>query len=92
VGLPPLEGVFVAFHAPPKVGQLLLIVLCMVTARTVAMASNRLFDAEQDQINPRTTRRALPSGNLSRGFVIGVIVACSIGWVVWLARDLARSR
>src|SRR5687767_10568143 len=55
----PLPG-----HAP-YVGQVLLIVLCMVTARTIAMAANRLLDAGLDRKNPRTARRALPAGALS---------------------------
>ncbi len=46
-----------------------LIVLCMVAARTAAMAFNRLVDAEIDATNPRTKMRALPAGTLRRGFV-----------------------
>src|SRR5438034_9715579 len=44
----------------PVLGKLVLVVICMVTARTVAMASNRLLDASLDAKNPRTARRALP--------------------------------
>lgn len=58
-----------------------LIVLCMVLARTVAMGANRLFDARLDALNPRTSGRALPSGRLSKAFVIGIIAACSIGFI-----------
>ena len=60
----------------PKAGKLLLILVCMVTARTVAMAANRLLDAKLDAINPRTARRAIPSGALSRGFYLAVTVFC----------------
>src|SRR5579862_5875487 len=48
----------------PRPGQLLLILICMFTARTIAMAANRLMDARLDAINPRTARRAIPSGAL----------------------------
>jgi 4-hydroxybenzoate polyprenyltransferase len=65
----------------PTAGQLLLIVLCMVTARTVAMASNRLLDADLDRRNPRTARRALPSGRLSRRFFVATLVGCAIAFV-----------
>jgi 4-hydroxybenzoate polyprenyltransferase len=65
-----------------RVGQVALIVVCMVLARTVAMGMNRLLDARLDQSNPRTARRAIPSGRLSVGFVTGVVVACSIGFVL----------
>src|SRR6478735_6708597 len=53
---------FLAAGGWPKPGQLLLILCCMVTARTVAMSANRLLDAEIDARNPRTARRAIPGG------------------------------
>jgi 4-hydroxybenzoate polyprenyltransferase len=53
----------------------------MVTARTVAMSANRLLDAEIDARNPRTARRAIPSGGLSRGFVLAVVAGCSLAFV-----------
>lgn len=57
-------------------GKLLLIVVCMVAARTVAMASNRLLDAKLDALNPRTARRAIPSGALSHRFYALAMVVC----------------
>ncbi len=42
-----------------------LIVLCMVTARSAAMAFNRIADRDIDADNPRTKVRAIPSGLLS---------------------------
>jgi len=52
-----------------KSGQLIFILICMVSARTVAMVANRLLDADFDLANPRTAKRAVPSGRLSRGFM-----------------------
>ncbi len=46
-------------------GQLVLIVVAMVFARTAAMVANRIFDAHLDAKNPRTEGRAIPSGALS---------------------------
>jgi 4-hydroxybenzoate polyprenyltransferase len=60
-----------------KLGQLGLIVLCMVAARTVAMTANRLLDADIDAKNPRTARRAIPGGRLSKVFVAVCLVACA---------------
>jgi 4-hydroxybenzoate polyprenyltransferase len=40
------------------------------------MAANRLLDAAIDAKNPRTARRAVPSGRLSRSFVGGALVLC----------------
>jgi 4-hydroxybenzoate polyprenyltransferase len=71
-----LLSTFLAAGGMPKAGQLFLILICMVTARTAAMAMNRLLDAAIDARNPRTSRRAIPSGALSRGFVIGALAIC----------------
>ncbi|CAN5578143.1 putative 4-hydroxybenzoate polyprenyltransferase [soil metagenome] len=73
---------FLAAGGWPKLGQVALIVACMVTARTVAMAANRLLDAKLDALNPRTARRAIPSGKLSVKFMTGVLVACSLTFIV----------
>lgn len=50
----------------PYWGQLGLIVICMVSARSVAMTFNRIVDAEIDARNPRTAQRPLPAGRLNR--------------------------
>lgn len=76
-----LLSTFLAANGLPKWGQLGLILICMVAARTVAMASNRLLDAELDARNPRTARRAIPSGALSRTFVTAVLSLCAIAFV-----------
>jgi 4-hydroxybenzoate polyprenyltransferase len=65
-----------AFGAAPRAGVLALIVVCMIAARTVAMAANRLLDAELDARNPRTAGRAIPSGRLSRAFVRTILAGC----------------
>jgi 4-hydroxybenzoate polyprenyltransferase len=46
-------------------GQLGIIVLCMVCARTWAMMINRIADRDIDAANQRTRRRAVASGRLS---------------------------
>src|ERR1700712_2516514 len=69
-----LTGAVLAANGWPPVRTLLWIVVCMVAARTAAMAFNRLVDAELDADNPRTAMRALPAGHLSRGFVLGFTV------------------
>ncbi len=74
-------GAFLAAGGIPRAGQLALIVVCMITARTVAMAANRLLDAELDKLNPRTARRAIPSEMLSRGFYGMTLLACAIAFV-----------
>jgi len=41
------------------------ILICMVTARSAAMAFNRLVDRDIDKENPRTAKRHIPAGLLS---------------------------
>lgn len=58
-----------------------LVVICMVCARTVAMGANRLIDAEGDALNPRTARRALPAGALSASYVAAMIALFALGFI-----------
>ena len=72
-------------------GKLGLIVVCMVTARTVAMSANRILDAEIDKRNPRTAGRAIPSGKLTEAFFTVALVtsggifiaACAMFWFLF---------
>ena len=64
-----LCGALLAAHGLPTARQLLWIVVCMISARTAAMAFNRLVDADLDAANPRTRMRAIPAGTLSIRFV-----------------------
>ncbi|QDT01014.1 4-hydroxybenzoate octaprenyltransferase [Adhaeretor mobilis] len=68
---------------PPEVRwqELLGILLCMVTARSAAMAFNRLVDQKIDASNPRTAGRHLPSGILSASQVTVFAIACSLAFV-----------
>jgi 4-hydroxybenzoate polyprenyltransferase len=62
-------------------GPLLLIMLAMFCARTVAMLANRIIDREIDARNPRTAGRALPSGRLSTSSAFGVLLLCAAGFM-----------
>lgn len=56
---------------------LILVLLCMVFARSAAMAFNRWLDAEFDSINPRTAVREIPAGIISKkNALIFVIFNC----------------
>jgi len=69
-----LTGAVLAARGWPTLRVLGWIVVCMVAARSAAMAFNRLADAKLDAANPRTAMRALPAGTLSSGFVGGFVV------------------
>lgn len=64
-----LLAAFLARPAQQSAGrfaaQVVLVVLCMVAARSWAMIVNRLADARFDADNPRTRRRAFASGALT---------------------------
>ena len=49
----------------PFPGQLGLVIVCMVAARSVAMTFNRIVDAQIDARNPRTSARPLPAGTIT---------------------------
>jgi 4-hydroxybenzoate polyprenyltransferase len=69
--------------APPpfRWQQLAGILVCMVAARSAAMAFNRLVDWQVDAANPRTQTRHLPAGILSGATVAAFTVASSLLFV-----------
>src|ERR1700723_732575 len=74
-----LCGAMLAASGLPTWSQLGWIVVAMVSARSAAMAFNRLADASIDAANPRTATRALPAGVLTPAFVATfVLVSCGI--------------
>src|SRR6202171_872977 len=74
-----LCGAMLAAGGLPTAHQLAWIVVAMVSARSAAMAFNRLADASIDAANPRTRTRALPVGQLTPAFVSTfVLVPCGI--------------
>lgn len=63
----------------------LLILAAMVTARSTAMAVNRLADRHIDARNPRTARRPLQTGRLSTQYVAGFALIMSLLFVLTCA-------
>jgi 4-hydroxybenzoate polyprenyltransferase len=80
-----LLGAALAAHGPHgwhgRARDWLGIVLCMATARSAAMAFNRLADRRIDALNPRTAMRHLPSGALSVATVAVFTALCAIAFV-----------
>lgn len=59
--------------------KLLLVLICMVTARSAAMAFNRYLDRHFDARNPRTAIREIPKGIISAGSALQfTIINCVI--------------
>lgn len=57
------------------------VLLCMVFARSFAMAVNRLADRRLDALNPRTAGRHLPAGILGVGQVVAFALVCAVAFV-----------
>ena len=62
------------FTTPELAKKFGWIILAMVAARSAAMSFNRVVDADIDARNPRTARRAIPAGLVSKSFTWGFIV------------------
>jgi 4-hydroxybenzoate polyprenyltransferase len=85
-------GAFLAVDGVPSAGDLLWITVAMAGARSLAMALNRLIDAEIDARNPRTAGREIPAGLLSRGQVIAFALGSLAVFLVavWQLDPLVR--
>jgi 4-hydroxybenzoate polyprenyltransferase len=77
----PESVTFPDFAGAIRFTQLLGILLCMVFARSAAMAFNRLVDRKLDADNPRTAGRHLPAGILSVGAVTAFTVLSSLAFI-----------
>lgn len=90
-----IAAAFMAADGLPPLSTTLKIILACVLARTAAMSFNRFADAEIDRANPRTERRAVATGQLSRSFVLAVTLICALlfvavaAWIHWLALALS---
>ncbi len=77
-----LTGAMLAAHGWPPGTKLAWIVVCMISARSAAMAFNRWVDADLDAANPRTRLRAIPAGLLTRRFAAGFTILMAAVFLV----------
>jgi 4-hydroxybenzoate polyprenyltransferase len=68
------------------------ILLCMVFARSAAMAFNRLADRHYDAANPRTAKRHLPTGQITPATVWLFTCFCAAGFIISTFSFVASSR
>jgi len=61
---------------------LILIILCMITARNAAMGFNRFADRKFDEQNPRTNRREIPAGKISPRAALTFVVVNAIIFII----------
>jgi len=93
-----LLSAFLAKQGIPGAREFFWILVAMVSARSGAMATNRLLDAEIDARNPRTKERALPSGKLKKtemlafillSYALFIFSAYQLNWLCFILSPLA---
>ena len=86
-----LASLLTATQGKPSFKLLGLVVLAMVLARTTAMAYNRLVDADIDAKNPRTKKRDIPAGRISKFEVALLTTGAGLGFIAvcYFINDLA---
>lgn len=62
--------------------KFVLVVLCMVFARSAAMAFNRYLDRQFDALNPRTAIREIPAGILKADRVLVFTIINSVLFII----------
>jgi len=72
-----LLAMVVAAGGWPPWRTFFLILLCMVSARSAAMAFNRWVDRANDAANPRTRLRPTATGAVSAAFLLFFVAGCS---------------
>jgi 4-hydroxybenzoate polyprenyltransferase len=68
----------------------LLMILCMVFARSAAMGFNRYIDRNIDKLNPRTAIREIPSGTIKANAALAFVIINSLLFIgtTWFINTL----
>lgn len=69
-------------HVPLTVARVFAMLVCMVAARTSAMAFNRWADRDIDALNPRTKSRHVPSGDVRAGEALALALGSGAVFLV----------
>lgn len=80
-----IAGYFIGASEPGygfSLKTFLLVIACMVFARSAAMAFNRWADFRFDALNPRTAVREIPSGKISRRQALIFVIASSLLFIM----------
>lgn len=78
-------GFALAIHSGKAVfnwEKLVLVVLCMIFARSSAMAFNRFIDRKYDALNPRTAIREIPSGQITSNAALLFVILSSLAFIL----------
>ena len=77
-----LMAYFTAARSEASWTTFALVVVCMVCARSAAMAFNRVVDRKTDAANPRTAGREIPAGIVGVRGAIWLTILSGAGFVV----------
>lgn len=98
LGLTVTSSVIPGFHTPVLAPQtvpdvvlrFVLVILCMIFARSAAMGFNRWLDVKFDALNPRTAIREIPSGIISKGNALRFVLINCLMFIIctWLINPL----
>ena len=84
-------GALLGADGVPTLSQSWWILVCMVAARSAAMAYNRVVDRDIDARNPRTASREIPAGKISVKFAYSFTAVMSVVFMfsAWMLNPLA---
>jgi len=70
--------------------RFVLVIACMIFARSAAMAFNRWLDVKWDALNPRTAIREIPAGIISKSSALRFVIFNCIAFIVctWFINPL----
>ena len=68
-------------HVPLSTARVAALVVCMVSARSAAMAFNRYVDRDIDAENPRTKARDIPAGRVAPAEALALTIGASLLFV-----------
>jgi 4-hydroxybenzoate polyprenyltransferase len=76
------DNAFQSFKKSEFFIKFILVMLCMVTARSAAMAFNRYLDKNFDAKNPRTAIREIPAGIISANSALVFVIINCIAFII----------
>jgi len=86
----PFDLIRFPFTGPQILIRLLLVIACMVFARSAAMGFNRWLDVKWDALNPRTAIREIPAGIISKNSALRFVIINCLAFIVctWFINPL----
>ena len=77
------DYIFMNFSGDNILSKFILVILCMIFARSAAMAFNRYLDRSFDAKNPRTAIREIPAGIIKSNSALLFVIICSILFIAF---------